>query len=115
MSKTPTNDEYAEAYVGARLAQARLDRAKADLDRHKTVLAQAGSGTHTAHGAGHTVAVTWKVTENNVYSDEVMLAELKPGQFQRVSTRRLDRAKVKAVYPNLYAKARERRGFKVTL
>lgn len=108
------NDQLADAYVSARLAQARMERAKAELDQHKAILATAGSGKHTVQvPAGQTV--TFTVSENNTYSDERMVTALKPGQFQRASTRKLDRQKVKALYPRIYAASKTFVGFKVSL
>jgi hypothetical protein len=68
------------------------------------------SGTHTVENVGDFV-----VSENNVYDAAIMLAALKPGQIQRVTERKLVPARVKSIYPAVYAAAKDSRGVKVAL
>ena len=66
-------------------------------------------GKHAVPGGG-----SFTVSENNVYSDAVMERLLRPGQRRLVEVKRIDRAKVRALYPEDYAEAKDNRGVKVT-
>lgn len=55
------------------------------------------------------------VSENNVYSEDTMRANLLPGQVRRCTVPKLDKATVKRLYPAVYAQAKENRGVKVSI
>lgn len=80
-----------------------------ELAGYKAVLEQAGSGKHrTDHGI-------FQVSENNTYDTEAIESQLTKGQWMRCSERKLSKAMVKMLYPEIYASAKERRGYKVSL
>jgi hypothetical protein len=58
---------------------------------------------------------SFTVSENNTYPDEAIRAALTEGQAKRCEKRVLDKAKVKALYPNVYAAAKVQNGVKVTV
>lgn len=96
----------------ARLAQARetIAKAQAEVVSATEHLAETlGTGKHVLEGFGEVT-----VSENNTYSDAKMLAALKVGQQRLVTKRVLDRAKVKAQYPDVYAAAKQPAGWKAT-
>jgi len=86
-----------------------IERLTLELHSHKDILAMAGSGKHTTDSG------TFLVSENNVYDAEQMEAALSKGQWQRCSERVLRKALVKALYPKVYAAAKKRQGWKVSL
>lgn len=80
-----------------------------ELAAQKSILEVVGTGKYqTDHG-------TFQVSENNVYDDKQILDRLSPGQFMRCSDRKLSKAKVKVNYPDVYAAAKQRRGWKVSI
>lgn len=58
---------------------------------------------------------SYTISENNTYSEPLMLAALKPGQIRRVSKSVLDKPAVKRLYPEVYSLAKIPNGFKVTV
>lgn len=68
------------------------------------------TGKHEVPGVG---SVTFSA--NNTYDKDAIMAALKRGQFQRVSTRVLDMAKVKSQYPDVYEDAKRNRGYRASV
>lgn len=58
---------------------------------------------------------SFTVSENNSYPAEKILGSLTPGQAKRCEKRTLDNAKVKALYPEVYAAAKVQNGVKVSI
>ena len=104
------NANTAQILAEAKQVKAEIDRLTATLADLNDELSREGKGKHTVEGVG-----SFTVSENNTYSQDVMRSLLTGGQFNLVSERRLVPAKVKALYPEKYAAAKERKGWKVTL
>ena len=69
-------------------------------------------------GKVETEAGSVTLSENNTYSDSIIESMLSVGQMQRVTKRVIDKAKVKANYPAVYAAAKvtsDTKPFKVTV
>lgn len=60
-------------------------------------------------------ALSVTVSQVNQYDGDAFLAGLRPGQVQRVTTRTLDRAKAKALYPDRWEAVKENMGRKVSV
>lgn len=89
-----------------------MEKLKAERDRRVNALigtAKEASGKFVVDSGSFTVS------ENNTYDDAAILAALKPGQIRLVQKKVVDKAKVKALYPAVYARAKVRKGFKVTI
>lgn len=54
-------------------------------------------------------------SENNVYPEAAVRALLTEGQAKRCEVKKIDNARVKALYPDVYAAAKDNKGVKVTL
>jgi hypothetical protein len=89
-----------------------IARLQAELSTRTAILAGLVGNVSGRHS---TDAGSFTVSENNEYSEEVMRANLKPGQVVRCEKRILDKAVVKRLYPDVYAAAKNNKGVKVTL
>lgn len=98
---------------------AEIRRIDAEMDRLKSARAIATAMLTEGETTGGTKVTEsgarYVLRENAVYSDAAMVGALRKGQFQRASKRVLDRAKVKALYPEVYANAKSVRGFAVSV
>lgn len=89
-----------------------IARLEAQRKTHTDALIEIASGTT---GKVTVDTGSYTISENNTYSKAKMMDLLKPGQFQRVSSRVLVPAMVKSAYPEVYNAAKERKGYKVSV
>lgn len=97
----------------------RIAHADAEIERLKAVRAAAIEGLYDSFGSTgkHVVPGVGEITfsDNNVYDAKTMKDALKPGQFMRVSERKLVPARVKELYPSVYADAKSYRGYRAAV
>jgi hypothetical protein len=96
----------------ANAIKAEIARLQDELSKRTAMLAAAvgnSTGKHVTENGSFTVS------ENNTYDEAAMRALLLPGQAQRCSVSRLDKATVKRLYPDVYSRAKRNNGVKVSL
>lgn len=96
----------------ANAIKAEIARLEGELKVRTDALA---SSVNFATGKVQTAVGSFTVRENNTYDEKVMRDVLKPGQVRLCEKKVLDKAKVKALYPQVYAKAQRKNGVSVTI
>ena len=96
----------------ARAIKAEIARLEKELKVRTDALASAVGYTPGKH---ETDEGPFTVRENNTYDEDVMRANLLPGQVRRCTVPKLDKAAVKRLYPNVYAMAQKKNGVSVTI
>lgn len=96
----------------ANALKAEIARLEAELAKRTAMLA---ASTGNTPGKVTTECGSFTVRENNTYDEAVMREALGPGQQRRCQKTVLDKAKVKVLYPEVYAKAKVSRGHSVSL
>lgn len=96
----------------ARALKAEIARLEGELKTRTDALAES---VGNATGKVVTPEGTFTVRENNTYDEAAMRDALLPGQVRRCTVPKLDKATVKRLYPDVYAKAKRQNGVSVTI
>lgn len=96
----------------ANAIKAEIARLEGELKVRTVALAASVGNTP---GKVETETGSFTVRENNTYDEKVMRENLLPGQIRRCTVPKLDKATVKRLYPEVYAKAKVSKGVSVTL
>lgn len=104
-----------DAVAEAKAVKAAIEQLQSELARLTEQIVVLNGGPDVRGKVALPNGDAFTVSEVNTYPDEAIRAMLSPGQQKRVEKRVIDKAKVRACYPEVYAAVKVQNGVKVTL